>query len=59
MCAGGGHEPFPKVTFRGVMRNLRAGDRPLPERLGLIGQAAWRRLTRARACCGYYGEPGC
>jgi len=59
MCAGHDHEKFPDVSFGGLLRNLRAGDHPLPKRFKLAGQAYWRRLTGSGTCCGYYGEPGC
>lgn len=59
MCDGHGRHNLPRGSLPGALRNLAAGDRPLPERLKLVAQAYWRRVSRAQVCCGYYGEPGC
>lgn len=59
MCAGHDHKHGRPGSLRGTLRNLAAGDHPFPQRLLMVGQAYWRRLSRAQLCCGYYGEPGC
>jgi hypothetical protein len=43
----------------GIFQNLAAGDYNALERAGRITSNLLRRVTRAKPCCGHYGDPGC